>query len=214
MKKNSIIFLLILFSISFAFSQTYLDPNAPVEDRVNDLLSRMTLAEKCGQMLQAEKNALKQGDLANYCVGSILSGADSTAEPNNTAANWADMYDNFQQDALSGRLKIPVIYGVDAIHGFGNVYGSTVFPHNIGLGAARDPNLMEQIGIITAREVAATGVDWTFGPCLTVPRDERWGNRKTLDGGRGNNNRNRPGEYPNQRTGAACCTPATIHPCF
>jgi beta-glucosidase len=140
----------------------------------------MTLREKCGQMLQAEKNALEPGDLANNCIGSILSGASSSAEPNNTATDWADMYDNFQTDALNGRLGIPIIYGVDAIHGFGNVYGSTVFPHNIGLGAARDPDLMEQIGIITAREVAATGVDWTFGPCLTVPRDERWG--RTYEG--------------------------------
>ncbi|MBN2442450.1 MAG: glycoside hydrolase family 3 C-terminal domain-containing protein [Spirochaetales bacterium] len=180
MKKKIIIMLLMLLSITIVWSQTYLDPNASIEARVSDLLSRMTLDEKCGQMLQAEKNALNQGDLANYCIGSILSGASSTAEPNNTASDWADMYDNFQQDALNGRLGIPVIYGVDAVHGFGNVYGSTVFPHNIGLGAARDPDLMEQIGTVTAREVAATGVDWTFGPCLTVPRDERWG--RTYEG--------------------------------
>jgi beta-glucosidase len=140
----------------------------------------MTLRQKIGQMTQAEMNALNSGDVGNNCIGSILNGADSSAEPNNTAQDWADMYDEFQRDAMNGSLGIPVIYGVDAVHGFGNVYGATVFPHNIGLGATRDPDLMEEIGRVVAREVAATGLDMTFGPCLTVPRNERWG--RTYEG--------------------------------
>ncbi|MBN1698440.1 MAG: glycoside hydrolase family 3 C-terminal domain-containing protein [Spirochaetales bacterium] len=180
MKKNIISILYLLFSVTFLFSQVYKDPNASIEERVNDLLSRMTLRQKIGQMTQAEKNALDPGDVGNNCIGSILSGADSEAEPNNIASDWADMYDEFQREAMNASLGIPVIYGVDAIHGFGNVNGATVFPHNIGLGAARDPDLLEEIGRIVAREVAATGVDMTFGPCLTVPRNERWG--RTYEG--------------------------------
>lgn len=180
MKQAAITILIILVCTISSFSQVYKDPYAPVDDRVADLLAQMTLHEKAGQMTQAERFALAAGDVANHCIGSILNGASSASEPNNTADEWADIYDTLQAEAMSGRLGIPLIYGVDAIHGLGNVYGTTVFPHNIGLGATRDPDLLEDVGRIVAKEVAATGLDMTFGPCLTVPRDERWG--RTYEG--------------------------------
>jgi beta-glucosidase len=157
----------------------YKDANASIEDRVEDLLSLMTLEEKIGQMTQVERMYITNGDIAEYVIGSVLSGGGSTPY-NNTPEGWADMYDSFQKDALSTRLGIPIIYGVDAIHGHNNLFGATIFPHNIGLGATRDPELVKLIAQITAIETAATGVDWTFGPCITVPQDERWG--RTYEG--------------------------------
>jgi beta-glucosidase len=157
----------------------YKDANASIEDRVEDLLSLMTLEEKIGQMTQAERMYITNSDIAEYFIGSVLSGGGSTPY-NNTPEGWADMYDSFQKDALSTRLGIPIIYGVDAIHGHNNLFGATIFPHNIGLGATRDPELVKLIAQITAIETAATGVDWTFGPCITVPQDERWG--RTYEG--------------------------------
>lgn len=180
MKKLLTFILLFAFVATLLGAQVYKDPGASVDARVNDLLSRMTLKEKLGQMVQAEKLYVVSGDLANYCIGSLLSGGDSAAPAPNSVNEWATMYDNFQRDAMNGRLAIPMIYGADGVHGFGNMYGSTVFPHNIGLGAACDPDLMEAMGKIVAREMAAAGVDMTFGPCLTVPRDERWG--RTYEG--------------------------------
>ncbi len=153
----------------------YQDRNLPVPDRVDDLLARMTLDDKVGQMTQAERAALSpQSDLATYRIGSLLSGGGSAPSPN-TATAWADMYDGFQRTALSAPLGIPIIYGVDAVHGHNNVRGATIFPHNIGLGATRDPALVQRIGRATAEEVAGTGVDWDFAPCLCVARDDRWG---------------------------------------
>ena len=131
----------------------YQDPSLPVADRVHDLMSRMTLDDELGQMTQAERAALNpQSDLATYRVGSVLSGGGSAPSPN-TAQSWADMYDNFQRIALSTPLGIPMIYGADAVHGHNNVYGATIFPHNIGLGATRDPALVQRIGRATAEEV-------------------------------------------------------------
>ncbi len=153
----------------------YQDPAASIEDRVADLLSRMSLDEKIGQMTQAERGALDDiQDIATYHLGSLLSGGGSTPNPNTPEA-WADMYDSYQEQALSTRLGIPLIYGADAVHGHNNVKGAVIFPHNIGLGAMQNPELVEEIGRITALEVAGTGVDWTFSPCLAVFRDERWG---------------------------------------
>jgi beta-glucosidase len=135
----------------------------------------MTLDEKIGQMTQAERAALAtQSDIATYNLGSLLSGGGSAPSPNNATA-WANMYDSFQQTALTTRLQIPIVYGVDAVHGHNNVVGATIFPHNIGLGATRNPALVQQIGQAVAEEVAGTGVDWTFAPCLCVARNERWG---------------------------------------
>ncbi|GIG23082.1 hypothetical protein Cch01nite_38060 [Cellulomonas chitinilytica] len=158
-----------------AVGAPYLDANRPTAERVEDLLGRMTLAEKIGQMTQAERLGLQSprqiGDLA---LGSVLSGGGSVPAQN-TAAGWADMVDGFQRQALSTRLQIPLIYGVDAVHGHNNVAGATIFPHNEGLGAARDADLVEQAAQATAAEVRATGVPWAFAPCLCVTRDERWG---------------------------------------
>ncbi|MDR6977539.1 beta-glucosidase [Streptomyces sp. 3330] len=153
----------------------YLDPKVPVKKRVADLLSRMSLAEKAGQMTQAERGAIGTGaDIASYDLGSLLSGGGSTPTPN-TAAAWAKMIDGYQLRAQATRFQIPLIYGVDAVHGHNNLAGATVMPHNIGIGATRDPRLAEQTGAVTASEVRATGVPWDFAPCLCVTRDERWG---------------------------------------
>jgi beta-glucosidase len=153
----------------------YLDASLPTADRVADLLGRMTLEEKVGQMAQAERLGLTStSDISDRALGSLLSGGGSVPE-GNTAVAWADMVDAYQREALSTRLQIPMIYGVDAVHGHSNVVGATIFPHNTGLGATRDPALVEEIARVTAQEVRATGVPWTFAPCLCVSRDERWG---------------------------------------
>ncbi|MGW5684874.1 glycoside hydrolase family 3 N-terminal domain-containing protein [Nonomuraea sp. NPDC003754] len=153
----------------------YLDARRPVRQRVADLMGRMTLAEKVGQMTQAERGALaKQDDIATYLLGSLLSGGGS-APATNTPEGWADMVDGYQLRARQTRLQIPLIYGVDAVHGHNNVVGATIFPHNVGLGATRDPALVERTGAITAEEVKATGIPWDFAPCLCVSRDDRWG---------------------------------------
>ncbi|WP_262852335.1 glycoside hydrolase family 3 protein [Mumia quercus] len=152
----------------------YLNPRLSTEKRVKDLLSRMTLAEKIGQMTQAERANATPADVTELGLGSILSGGGSVPA-DNSPEGWADMVDAFQDGALATRLKIPVLYGVDAVHGHGNLYGATVFPHNIGLGATRDPKLVEKAAHITAEETRATGPQWNFAPCLCVARDDRWG---------------------------------------
>ncbi|WP_318207717.1 glycoside hydrolase family 3 protein [Streptomyces sp. SJL17-1] len=153
----------------------YQNARLPVKKRVADLLSRMSLAEKAGQMTQAERNALKsQGDIASYDLGSLLSGGGSVPTPNTPEA-WAKMVDTYQLRAQATRYQIPLIYGVDAVHGHNNVIGSTIMPHNIGIGAGRDPRIAERTGAVTAKEVRATGIPWDFAPCLCVTRDERWG---------------------------------------
>jgi beta-glucosidase len=153
----------------------YLNAHKPIKERVADLLSRMTLEEKVGQMTQAERGALaKQSDIATYALGSLLSGGGSTPA-SNTPAAWADMIDAFQLRAQQTRLQVPLIYGVDAVHGHNNVVGATIFPHNVGMGATRDPDLVRQEGKVTASEVRATGIPWDFAPCLCVSRDDRWG---------------------------------------
>ncbi|WP_329174469.1 glycoside hydrolase family 3 N-terminal domain-containing protein [Streptomyces sp. NBC_01477] len=154
----------------------YQDPSLPVSQRVDDLLARMSLDEKVGQMTQVDRTALTAapGDLAAYRIGSVLSGGGSAPSTNNAGA-WADMYDGFQRTALGTPLGIPMIYGIDAVHGDNNVYGATVFPHDIGLGATRDPALVQQVGRVTAEEVSGTGIDWDFAPCLCVARNDRWG---------------------------------------
>ena len=153
----------------------YLNSKLPVKQRVKDLLSRMSLAEKAGQMTQAERGAVGTGaDVAAYDLGSLLSGGGSTPTPNTPEA-WAKMIDGFQLRAQATRFQVPLIYGVDAVHGHNNLVGATVMPHNIGIGASRDPQLAQRTGAVTAAEVRATGVPWDFAPCLCVTRDERWG---------------------------------------
>jgi beta-glucosidase len=153
----------------------YLDTSLPIAQRVSDLMSRMTLADKVGQMTQAERGDLThQSDITTQALGSILSGGGSAPSPN-TPESWADMVDAFQARAQATPLQIPLIYGEDSVHGDNNLIGATVFPQNIGMGATRDPALVKQDGEITATETRATGVTWAFSPCLCVTRDERWG---------------------------------------
>jgi beta-glucosidase len=139
----------------------------------------MTLGEKIGQMTQVEKNSIIPESIPLLGIGSLLSGGGG-APDENTPAAWADMIDEFQALALESRLGVPLIYGVDAVHGHNNVRGATVFPHNVGLGAANDVDLMRRIGEVTATEVAATGIHWNFSPTVAVPQDIRWG--RTYEG--------------------------------
>jgi len=153
----------------------YLDSSLPIAARVQDLLSRMSLDQKIGQMTQAERGDLvHQSDITTAALGSLLSGGGSTPTPNTPQA-WADMIDSFQARAEATPLQIPLIYGEDSVHGDNNLVGATVFPQNIAMGATRDPALVKQDGQITATETRATGVTWAFSPCLCVARDERWG---------------------------------------
>ncbi|WP_243708332.1 glycoside hydrolase family 3 N-terminal domain-containing protein [Actinomadura sp. GC306] len=154
----------------------YLNERLPVSERVDDLLRRMTLEEKVGQMTQAERGAVDgaRDQITELHLGSVLSGGGSVPA-DNTPAGWADMVDAFQEKALATRLRIPLIYGIDSVHGHGNLVGATVFPHNIGMGAARDPGLVREMQAITAKETRATGPQWIFGPCVCVVRDLRWG---------------------------------------
>ena len=158
----------------------YKNAEASIEERVNDLLAYMTLEEKIGQMAQVARDyILDIEDISDFGFGSILSGGGSGPEQNTPEA-WVAMYNSYQEIALDTRLGIPLIYGIDAVHGHNNVKGATIFPHNIGLGATGDPQLVEEIARATAVEVSATGIDWTFAPCIAVPRDERWG--RTYEG--------------------------------
>ena len=142
---------------------------------VEALLAQMTLDEKIGQMTQADKNALTDGqEVRELFMGSVLSGGNSLPKPNDPAT-WAEMCDRFQSQALATRLGVPIFYGVDAVHGDGDVKGAVLFPHQIGLGATRNPELIRQAARVTAREVAGSGARWTFAPCVAVARDERWG---------------------------------------
>jgi len=161
-------------------SSVYKNPGLPVMDRVLDLLSYMTIEEKIGQMTQVDRQFLESdNDINAYYLGSLLSGGGSTP-PKNYPRSWAEMYDGYQKIALSTRLSIPIIYGIDAVHGHNNVIGATIFPHHIGLGCTNNPQLIEDVYRATAEEVAATGIDWDFAPSLAVPRDDRWG--RTYEG--------------------------------
>ena len=157
----------------------YIDPSQPIEARVEDLLKRMTLDEKIGQMTQVEKNSIAPGDITKYYIGSILSGGGGSPV-NNTPQAWYEMVSGYQDEALATRLGIPIIYGMDAVHGHGNLLNATVFPHNIGLGATNNPELVEKIGRATAEEILATGIPWSFSPVLAVVQDVRWG--RTYEG--------------------------------
>ncbi|HJZ78699.1 MAG TPA: glycoside hydrolase family 3 N-terminal domain-containing protein [Pyrinomonadaceae bacterium] len=151
------------------------------DGRVREVLVTMTLEEKIGQMTQAEQGALEDiSDIEKYSLGSLLCGGSSDPKAGNSLEAWTDMYDGYQTRALKSRLAIPIVFGVDAVHGHSNVLGAVIFPHNIGLGCTRNAALVERSARITAQEVRATGLNWTFAPCVTVPRDERWG--RTYEG--------------------------------
>ncbi|KAL3626998.1 hypothetical protein CASFOL_029211 [Castilleja foliolosa] len=153
----------------------YKDPKQPLRVRIKDLLSRMTLEEKIGQMTQIERKVASADIMKKYFIGSVVSGGGSVPGPKASAESWINMVNEFQTGSLSTRLGIPMIYGIDAVHGQNNVYNATIFPHNVGLGVARDPELVKKIGAATALEVRATGISYTFAPCIAVCRDPRWG---------------------------------------
>ena len=146
-----------------------------IAEKVANILDQMTLAEKVGQMTQVDLRMFDDvNDIKTYHIGSVLSGG-SGAPQNNTPKDWLNMVNGFQKIAMKNRLAIPLIYGVDAVHGHNNLLGATVFPHNIALGAANDADLVFRVNKATATEVAATGIHWTFSPCVAVPKDPRWG---------------------------------------
>ncbi|XP_008220446.1 PREDICTED: beta-glucosidase BoGH3B-like [Prunus mume] len=157
------------------FNCIYRNPNEPIEARVKDLLSRMTLKEKVGQMTQIERRVSTPDAIRDFSIGSVLSAGGSVPFEKALSSDWADMVDGFQRSALESRLGIPLIYGIDAVHGNNSVYGATIFPHNVGLGATRDADLVKRIGAATALEVRASGIQYTFAPCVAVCRDPRWG---------------------------------------
>jgi beta-glucosidase len=151
------------------------------DPQAKKLLARMTLDEKIGQMTQPDQEYMKdRSDVETLFLGSVLSGGNSDPREGNSLEAWTDLYDDFQAHAAKTRLKIPLLYGVDAVHGHNNVLGAVIFPHNIGLGCTRDAKLVEKIARITAVEVRATGINWAFAPCVTVPQDPRWG--RTYEG--------------------------------
>ncbi len=160
--------------------QSALPADPALESRVADLLARMTLEEKVGQLIQAEIKYATPDDVRTYHLGGILNGGGTY--PNNdkfaTPDDWlalARAYREASMDTSDGGVGIPVLWGSDAVHGHNNVIGATLFPHNIGLGAAHDPALIKRIGEATAREVAVTGIHWTFAPTVAVAQDDRWG---------------------------------------
>jgi len=167
-----IVFILLCFSCA-AVAQQKAESR---DERVEALLKLMTLEEKIGQMTQVDYDAIKKqtGDIAAYSLGSILWGGNS--EPPSVKPNaWSEIYDTYQDLTKKTRLKIPLLFGIDAIHGHNNVDGTVITPHNVGLGATRNPELVERVGRMVAAEVRGTGIQWTFAPCVAVARDERWG---------------------------------------
>ncbi|HWE47590.1 MAG TPA: glycoside hydrolase family 3 protein, partial [Caulobacteraceae bacterium] len=155
------------------------------EATVSALLAKMSLEEKVGQVIQADITAIKPEDLKTYPLGSVLAGGNSGpgGDDRASAKAWLEMIRAYHAAALerrTGHAPIPLMFGLDAVHGDNNIPGATIFPHNIGLGAARDRDLVREIGKATAEETAVVGADWTFGPTLAVPRDVRWG--RTYEG--------------------------------
>ncbi|KAL4352566.1 hypothetical protein GQ457_06G017110 [Hibiscus cannabinus] len=159
----------------------YKDPKQPLNVRIRDLMGRMTLEEKIGQMVQIDRNVSSAEVMRKYFIGSLLTGGGSVPPPHASPKDWINMINEFQRGALSTRLGIPMIYGIDAVHGHNNVHNSTIFPHNIGLGATRQFLILgetlqiKRIGAATALEVRATGIQYAFAPCIAVCRDPRWG---------------------------------------
>lgn len=147
------------------------------EARITALMARMTLRQKIGQMIQADLNAIKPAELKRYPLGSILAGGNGGPYNIERAdgATWVRLVNEFRAASAGSGAGIPILFGVDAVHGHSNLPGATIFPHNIGLGAARDPDLIGRIGAATAAELSGGGIDWTFAPTLAVPQDLRWG---------------------------------------
>ncbi|RYE92846.1 MAG: glycoside hydrolase family 3 protein, partial [Oxalobacteraceae bacterium] len=153
--------------------------DAALEKRVQEIVSKMTLAQKIGQMTQPEIKTATPADVTKYYLGSVLNGGGSWPNGNKAASakEWLALAQAYHDASMKTdmAIKVPVVWGTDAVHGHNNVPGATLFPHNIGLGAARNPKLMREIGAATAKAVRATGIAWVFGPTLAVVRDDRWG---------------------------------------
>ncbi|MBB5519993.1 glycoside hydrolase family 3 protein [Amphiplicatus metriothermophilus] len=151
-----------------------------LEARIDALMARMSLEDKVGQIIQADSSAIEPEDLKTYKLGSVLSGGNSAPKGQAYAAaeEWLELLDAYYEAAMEGpegAVRIPPLFGIDAVHGHNNVVGGTIFPHNIGLGATRNPALARRIAEATAVELSVTGHDWTFAPTVAVPRDDRWG---------------------------------------
>jgi beta-glucosidase len=171
------------FLLCLAAAAAFAQPRAfsSFDAQVKPLVARMTLEEKIGQMTQPDQEHIRDlADIENLFIGSILSGGSSDPKEGNSLQAWTDLYDRLQQHTRNTRLKIPLLYGIDAVHGHNNVLGAVIFPHDIGLGCTRNPALVEKVERITAEEVRATGIQWAFAPCVTVPQDARWG--RTYEG--------------------------------
>ncbi|KAG8387201.1 hypothetical protein BUALT_Bualt03G0228600 [Buddleja alternifolia] len=156
----------------------YKDKNQPMNVRIKNLMEQMTLKEKIGQMAQLDHMQATPEIMRDYSIGSLLSGSGFGPPKENiraTPEDWVDMVNDYQKGSLSSRLGIPMLYGIDSVHGHNNLYKATIFPHNVGLGATRDPELVKRIGSATAVETRATGIPFAFAPCIAVCRDPRWG---------------------------------------
>lgn len=147
-----------------------------IDSQIQKLMKSMTLEEKIGQMTQIDYEAVKNTpeDIIKYSIGSILWGGNSEIV-DLSPKGWADCYDSLQRLTEKTRSKIPMIFGIDAVHGHNNVNGAVIFPHNIALGATRNPQIVEKVAMITAKEMKGTGIHWAFAPCVAVARNERWG---------------------------------------
>ncbi|QHO28037.1 Lysosomal beta glucosidase [Arachis hypogaea] len=156
------------------YDRLYKNPNEPIEARLKDLLSRMTLKEKIAQMTQIERRVASSSALKDLNIAKQTLEFHGFSAPNNgpfekaLSSDWSDMVDGYQKLALESRLGIPIIYGIDAVHGNNSVYGATIFPHNVGLGATRDTDLVQRIGAATSLELRASGIHYTFAPCVAV----------------------------------------------
>jgi beta-glucosidase len=169
---------------SWPHLKSVIGPDAGIEARVREIVGSMTLAQKVGQMTQAELKFVTPDDVRKYYLGSVLNGGGGWPrnDKHARAADWLALAEAFHEASMATdmAIKVPVIWGTDAVHGHNNVYGATMFPHNIGLGAARDPELVKAIGAATGKAVRATGIAWVFGPTVAVVRDDRWG--RTYEG--------------------------------
>lgn len=160
-----------------------IQPDSRIEQQVASILAAMSLEEKVGQVIQADIASVSPDDVAEYHLGAVLNGGNSAPDNDLKAGpdRWLALADEFWLASTNASANaIPVLWGTDAVHGHSNVVGATIFPHNIGLGAANDPELIRRIGEVTAMEIAVTGLDWTFAPTLATPRDDRWG--RTYEG--------------------------------
>lgn len=160
------------------FSMTFAQPKkeTTIDSQVQSLLKKMTLDEKIGQMTQIDYEAVKNypADIIKYSIGSILWGGNSEII-DISPKGWASCYDSLQRLSEKQRLQIPIIFGIDAVHGHNNVDGAVIFPHNVALGATNNPNIVEKVAMVTAKEMKGTGIHWAFAPCVAVARNERWG---------------------------------------